>query len=113
MTEYTKFTDFAFIVKTPGESKCKVITKDLLLLHSKYFDYYELFEEFNGALFCSSSDSDFDSLVSLYNGPISFECIAIDRSDVNSNSFEWLKDELLTELGNRYPEETFHDLIFI
>jgi hypothetical protein len=112
-TYYTKFDDFAFIVKTPGESRCQVIAKDVVLTHSNDFDYYELFEEFNGSLFCSSADSNFESIVNLYNGPISFECIAIDRDDVTHRSLQWLKDELLKELQSRYPEEQFHELIFI
>ena len=112
-THYTKFDDFAFIVKTPSESKCQVITKSVILTHSNDFDYYELFEEFNGSLFCSSVDPNFESIVNLYNGPISFECIAIDRDDVSHRSLEWLKEELLKELRERYPESEFYDLLFI
>ena len=112
-TYYTKVDDFAFIVKTPGESRCQVIAKDVVLTHSDDFDYYQLFEEFNGSLFCSSSDPDFESIVHLYNGPISFECIAIDRDDVTYRSLNWLKEELLKELGERFPNTEFHELIFI
>lgn len=112
-TYYTKFDDFAFIVKTPGESRCQVIAKDVVLTHSNDFDYYELFEEFKGSLFCSSADPDFESIVNLYNGRISFECIAIDRDDVTYRSFNWLKEELLKELKERFPQSEFYELLFV
>lgn len=116
--KYTKYDGFSFIVKTPGDSKCRVISTDIVLTHSNDIDYFELFEEFNGALFCSSADPDFESIVSLYNGPVSFECIAVDRDDISHRSLQWLKDELLKELRRRYTthdvgSDVFYDLIFI
>jgi hypothetical protein len=110
---HTKFDDFTFIVKTPGESKCQLIKKDALLVHSKSVNYFETFEEFNGGLFCSSLDPNFDEIVKLYKGPVSFECIAIDRPDVTYRSLEWLKEEMLKEFSTRFPEDTFYDLYFI
>jgi hypothetical protein len=110
---YTKFNDFTFIVKTPGESKCEIVVKDAVLSHSNSYDYFDLFQEFNGALFCSSTDPNFESVVNLYNGPVSFECIAIDRHDVTYRSLEWLKEEMLKEFQKRFPQEEFYDLIFI
>ncbi len=110
---HTRFNDFTFIVKTPGESKCEIVKKDVVLLHSGKVDYSEIFKEFKGSLFCSSLDSDFSYIVELYKGPISFDCVAIDREDVNFRSLQWLKEEILKEFTSRFPEEIFYDLFFI
>lgn len=109
----TVFKDFLFIIKAPGAPGCKIIKKDLILSHSNDFDYYETFEEFNNSLFCSSTDTDFEEIVKLYKGPITFDCIAIDRVDVTYRSFDWLIEELLEELNKRYPEVEFYDLFFV
>jgi hypothetical protein len=110
---FTHYKDFSFIVKKPGEAKCKLVSTDLVLTHSETDDYSEFFDEFNGALFCSSTDNDFEKVLELYNSPVSFDCIAIDRIDVDYASLDWLEKELLDELGKRYENEYFYDILFL
>lgn len=110
---FTLFKDFTFIVKSPGISKCKVIKKDLLLTHLTATSYHEFFDEYDGSLFCSSADNDFEEILKLYNSPVSFDCIAIDRIDVSSMNFDWLAEEFLDELRGKFEEEEFYELYFI
>lgn len=110
---FTYYTGLTFIVKTPGLSKCKIITKDILLTHFTRGPYHDFFDEYNNSLFCSSADNDFDEILKLYNSPVSFDCIAIDRVDVNSENLDWLAEEFLEELKSKYEEEEFYELFFI
>ncbi len=110
---FTQFKDFKFIVKKSGEAKCKIVTSDIVLTHSDADDYSEFFDEFNGSLFCSSADPDFEKVLELYNSPVSFDCIAIDRIDVDYENLEWLESELLDELAKRYPNEEFYNILFL
>jgi len=112
-TNFTEFKNFNFIVKTPEEPKCQVVTKQILLLHREERDYREVLSEYNGSLFCSSSDNDFEEVLKLYNSPVSFDCIAIDRVDVNPFELTWLQEELLEEFEKRFTDDEFYGLYFI
>lgn len=110
---FTEFNRFNFIVKTPEESKCSVVSKQLILIHREERDYREVLQEYNGSLFCSSSDTDFEEVLKLYNSPVSFDCIAIDRVDVNPYDLSWLQEELLEEFTKRFEDDEFFGLHLI
>lgn len=112
-TNFTEFEKFNFIVKTPEESKCQVVSKRLILLHKEERDYREAINEYNNSLFCSSADNDFEEVLKLYNSPVSFDCIAIDRVDVNPYELTWLQEELLEELTKNFEDDEFYGLYFI
>jgi len=110
---FTHYRDFSFIVKKSGDPKCRVVSTDLVLTHSVMDDFSEFFDEFNGSLFCSSADPDFERVLDLYNSAVSFDCIAIDRIDVDYENLDWLSNELLDELKKKYQGEEFYDIIFL
>lgn len=110
---YTSFNNFRFIVKTPNEAKCRILSKSIILTHEQQRDYSEFIEEYNNSLFCSSTDENFEEVLKLYNSPVSFDCIAIDSIDVNAYDLKWLAEEMLDEFSKRFPDDIFYDLYFI
>ncbi len=111
---YTLIRNFSFIVKQPSQAKCTVVTKDLLMTHeSDSYEYADVLKSYFGSLFVSSSDPDFDSVMNLYNSPVSFDCISVESVEVNPYDLEWLSEEILNEFSNNYPDDEFYSVLFL
>jgi hypothetical protein len=110
---FTVLKNFSFIVKQPNQSKCEVVTKDLIMTHeSESYEYEKVLREFNGCLFVSSQDPDFDKVMALYNSPVSFDCVSVDSLDINPYMFDWLSREILQYFTTNYPHDKFYSVLF-
>ena len=110
----TVIKNFKFIVKQINDSKCRMVVKDLILSHKlDSYEYEKVLKEYNGCLFVSKHDPDFDRAMELYKSPLSFDCVSVDALDINAYTFDWLANEILQDFKLTYPQDEFYSVLFI